>query len=918
VILHKWRKVSTRRFTVIRSLLRFRSWFGARTVPETYRCQPRLEALEDRLTPAWNLSISTAATSGPAIVDINVDGINGIVTYTAIGSGANVNVADIQTDLQNDFDVIIRNDNTGAEAGNINWNALANLDTVGISSQRSLTLSTEASALTGDIVINSSIFNSNPFATQHQLRLTLTAGNGTGAISTANDLNVNEFSATTTTGTISVDNSIDTDDDIVLTAATINLDGELDTDDGGNITLTGNVVLTGDVQLDTTSSAYYVGDGDVTVTGTIEGTIGEALSINAGFGGTVSFGGVIGGGGQITDLDIIAGSTTLGGNLTITNALDDLLIQSNCDAGAFTVSTDGGVSLSAFLFSGTVYSGSGVINATLVTATAMIAITGDGTLNINSDVAINRGLRIDLGATPDQLIVVGAVTINDEARIEGTGSLTAVGPFAILTATGLTGTFEGTAGGVPFILGQEAVTATYTPTTMSIQRAAAGPNTVQGVDPDTGTLYTIRLTGGGGAELVVADNPSFSGIDGIVVRNSTVNHTLTITVNANGSAPTESLAFLRVDGSLGLFSAPAVDLDGDHIVSGYLKSATIRDLEGTLTTGGTATQKTTLKGRDFNVDLTLGSKLNVLTGNDFDGSITAPTIGTITTTAANGLGGDFLADLTLNGGSATAMALAAVNVAGNLSGDWDINGKVGSVIVKRSAFFWDVGTGVGSLGGINKIVVTGGVGVSAIDSIGRLAAITAGRWTDTNVTAASIGTIKLVSNASLGVSGNWSVSDLTVTSFVNPGRVALKSFSAMGTVSNSTFDIQAGNVTSFVVGKFLSSKLYIGLSAGGSLTTGTFGGNNFKLGTFKTTAVPFDPPNVDSPTAAFDDSEVCAARFGAVRLSSVETDFGDVFGLRVATAAGAGSVRIATLPFNPLVNLPTGTVQGDFEFIASA
>ena len=68
---------------------------------------------------------------------------------------------------------------------------------------------------------------------------------------------------------------------------------------------------------------------------------------------------------------------------------------------------------------------------------------------------------------------------------------------------------------------------------------------------------------------------------------------------------------------------------GDHSVSGYLKSATFHDLFGSLTTGGTANQKTTLKGKTFELDLTMTSKLNSLTGKDFFGSINAPTIGKI-------------------------------------------------------------------------------------------------------------------------------------------------------------------------------------------------------------------------------------------------------------------------------------------------
>ena len=186
-----------------------------------------------------------------------------------------------------------------------------------------------------------------------------------------------------------------------------------------------------------------------------------------------------------------------------------------------------------------------------------------------------------------------------------------------------------------------------------------------------------------------------------------------------------------------------------------------------------------------------------------------------------------------------------------------------------------------------------------------------------DVTAASIGTIHITGNAAAGFSGDWDDSNLNLTGSANPGQVALKKFTVKGAVVDSTFHIQAGNVTSFVVGKFLSSNLYLGLPTG-SLTSGNFTGN-FKLGTFKTTALPSVPEVVDANTVAVVDSEVCASRFGIVRLSSVQIDnFDTLFGLRVSELANAaGSVRIATAPFTANQNILPGEIEDDFRFFAN-
>ena len=289
-----------------------------------------------------------------------------------------------------------------------------------------------------------------------------------------------------------------------------------------------------------------------------------------------------------------------------------------------------------------------------------------------------------------------------------------------------------------------------------------------------------------------------------------------------------------------------------------------------------------------------------------------------------GLDGRFEADLILDAGSSTTTALTKATIAGRVMGTWDIRGKVGTVIVKDNAVAnWLLGTtGFGfehadQLGGITKVAISTGMGASSgIHTIGRLGTLTMGNANGIIVTAASIGTLKAIRNNSLGMAGNFT-GDVTVTGFVNPGRVALKTFSASGSVTNSRFNILDGNVTSFTAGKFVNSQLYVGLSPFGSLLNGTFTGD-FKISTFKTTAVPLVPGTPDPATDAFQDGEVCASRFGTVRLSGVTVINGTPFGLRVAAVGNQGSTRVATSPFPLNTNLVPPQTFTDFQFVALA
>jgi sugar lactone lactonase YvrE len=120
--------------------------------------RPRLDALEDRLVPAFNLTIGAGVTTA-----VLVDNPNG--TFTAAGTGANVNVNDVFAELVKVGHVTISNGNAGTEAGTITWPAGANLDINNFGpGNRQLTIAVDPSATNGTVALNANIFDSNPAA----------------------------------------------------------------------------------------------------------------------------------------------------------------------------------------------------------------------------------------------------------------------------------------------------------------------------------------------------------------------------------------------------------------------------------------------------------------------------------------------------------------------------------------------------------------------------------------------------------------------------------------------------------------------------------------------------------------------------------------------------------------------------------
>lgn len=306
--------------------------------------------------------------------------------------------------------------------------------------------------------------------------------------------------------------------------------------------------------------------------------------------------------------------------------------------------------------------------------------------------------------------------------------------------------------------------------------------------------------------------------------------------------------------------------------------------------------------------LTLAGPVGSLTAADWQGgTLEANTLGTLK------VAGEWNADLTLNPGSSTRQALGSASLGSLSDSIWDVGGFLGSVTLGGSANGWTLGT-QGAIGSLN---IGDKIQNSTINALGRIGSLRAAQWEVTDLTARSLGTLRITGAKTAGVPGDLLFSNLTLTGA--SGRVSLGELRIAGSVANSTFKILGGDVTSFTCARFLSSCLYVGFTPpanGGFDSLGTFLGP-WKLATFTTTTSPAVPYVSDPRTDAFQDSQIVASRFGQVVLTGVNISNGVPIGLRVNGAANAGIVLIGTAPFRPGVPVKPGTHQGEFEFLDS-
>jgi hypothetical protein len=339
-------------------------------------------------------------------------------------------------------------------------------------------------------------------------------------------------------------------------------------------------------------------------------------------------------------------------------------------------------------------------------------------------------------------------------------------------------------------------------------------------DVGNSNLNSFVLTDGGSSTSTtsitarVVTNSSFN-LAGILKSFMAVSDTGTsrLTAQSFGSLTTTGLA---AAGDLGNFSPNLISTTpangtvvGSATVAGTLGGTwDVRGNVGTIkafkTNGwtlGTLAGANIRNGGQLSgaTSLTLGPVTNsnfnatgliaTMTTSDITGStLTAGSFGKVSVVAnsALALAGSIGSSTFTALGNTGGVALASLSVAGNmgLTNLNFLNGNATSITVARI---------------VNNSVVT------AIDTgiFGNVGSITAGKWQNSTIDARTLTNLKIVGNLLGGLFGDFINSTVTVRN--NTLGVGLGTFSAQGSVTGSTFDIQSGNLTNFVVGRQLGT-----------------------------------------------------------------------------------------------------------------
>src|SRR4051812_1779067 len=161
-----------------RKITRWQYWLGQHATA-AQRClshsRPRLELLEDRIVPAFNLALDAISTT-----DVMQADANNVRTFTALANDAVLNVGDIQTALQSGLDVVISTGSGGGSTGNILWNSGADLDFSGAGTH-SLTLQTDSLDTAREVDIEANLFQT-AFLIEDRLSLNVLTGGSDGSV----------------------------------------------------------------------------------------------------------------------------------------------------------------------------------------------------------------------------------------------------------------------------------------------------------------------------------------------------------------------------------------------------------------------------------------------------------------------------------------------------------------------------------------------------------------------------------------------------------------------------------------------------------------------------------------------------------------------------------------------------------------
>src|SRR4029453_6690081 len=103
-----------------------------------------------------------------------------------------------------------------------------------------------------------------------------------------------------------------------------------------------------------------------------------------------------------------------------------------------------------------------------------------------------------------------------------------------------------------------------------------------------------------------------------------------------------------------------------------------------------------------------------------------------------------------------------------------------------------------------------------LTSTAGVSTLTANTFDNVSVNAPTLSILKAVRNSDLGQAGDIHNSTFTLTSHFGTAKTGLGTVSAQGTVEGCVFNVLDGNVTSVVVGRFLSSQMYVGYTPPGS------------------------------------------------------------------------------------------------------
>jgi len=570
-----------------------------------------LVSMEDRVVPAFNLTIDgDFATT-------NVSGIfiAGTTIFTASGSGATLNVGNIETALAAG-DVLITTGPGGAEAGNITWANNSDLDALnyGGTAVRTLTIRPDATATGGNVTVDKVPFN---FADNLNLVVDTTAPATDGTISLINSTSIG--------GAVSISLKAGTN--------TITTSGLVASAPTGDIILSADTILG--------MADFQSNQGDVTVNAKINAFFSAST-----YDGTLSLNGTVDGGpiqlsGRNIDIAADIGTITPLFQLTIRRG-DTHYGSHTIHAGSIQV---GDFDLGDGVF--TILEGSGpMIGDVFVAGDAALAPGGLGTVGTmtidGSLVFFGGSYAVDLGPTSDQIVVtgVGNVSLENGGFLGGpgsTGQLTGAGDVKLIDLSGtLTGTFyNAPTVGSKLVIGTDAVQLShYGPaaTGITVARLPAAPGAiVTGTDLD-GTAYTAKLTGGG--ELV--GFPDFTGDLALVARGTGALSKVTVATRANASDDVIRLGAVAISGRLAAFFAPRADLGLGFAATGPVAALTLARVSSPITFGGSATDKSAIKAESIEegafpltVIQTPGILSKLTTTGSFGAPVNAAAIGAV-------------------------------------------------------------------------------------------------------------------------------------------------------------------------------------------------------------------------------------------------------------------------------------------------